>query len=173
MELTKKDKTIKYLVYCGIIALASLIQNVSGLWLEIGGARCFFLIPVTVLLALDEDEIIATGLGLFAGVLWDMVAQTHYGFNALFIMLSCYLISSLVSNLLRATYLVGVISSVVFTFIYVTVYWALFVAVKGGEGAVISYVSFYLPSFFYTAFMTVLINIGFVPMKKSLNKGTK
>lgn len=173
MELTKKEKTIKYLVYCGIIAVSALLQNVAGLWFEIGGARCFWLLPVAVLLSLDEDEKVATLLGLFAGVLWDVVAGAHYGFNAVFIMVCCYLMSTLISHLLRATYLVGIISSMVVTFLYVTLYWLLFVAITGGEGSKICYLSFYLPSFFYTAFVTVLLNIGFVPMKKALNKGTK
>ena len=41
MELTKKQATIKYCVYCLLIVIADLMQNVGGLWFEIGGARCF------------------------------------------------------------------------------------------------------------------------------------
>ena len=41
MELTKKERTIKYVVYAVILCLLSLLQNVGGLWLEIGGASCF------------------------------------------------------------------------------------------------------------------------------------
>lgn len=170
MELTKKEKTIKYLIYCGIIVVAALLQNVSGLWFQIGTARCFFLLPVAVLLSLDEDEKIATMLGLFAGILWDCVADTHYGFNAIFIMVFCYFMSALISHLLRATYFVGVVSSIVITFVYVTLYWLFFVAIKGGDGALFSYISFYLPSFLYTAVVTFVLNICFVPMKKALNK---
>ena len=55
MELTKKERTIKYVVYAVILCLLSLLQNVGGLWLEIGGARCFLLVPAAVLLSLDED----------------------------------------------------------------------------------------------------------------------
>ena len=38
MKLTKKQATIKYCVYCLLIVIADLMQNVGGLWFEIGGA---------------------------------------------------------------------------------------------------------------------------------------
>ena len=66
MELTKKERTIKYVVYAVILCLLSLLQNVGGLWLEIGGARCFLLVPAAVLLSLDEDEKASALIGLFA-----------------------------------------------------------------------------------------------------------
>lgn len=173
MELTKKEKTIKYLVYCGIIAVFALLQNVAGLWFQIGPARCLFLIPVAILLGLDEDEKVASLLGLFAGVLWDAVADTHYGFNAIFIMVCCYIVSSLISHLFRPTYAVGVISSVVAIFLYVVIYWLFFVVFKSKDGIAISFLTFYLPSFIYTSVIAVLLNLVFVPMKAKLNKDTK
>ncbi len=172
MELTKKEKTIKYTVYCLIIAVASLIQNVDGLWFEIGGARCFFLIPIAILLGIDEDEKVAAMIGLFAGVLWDLVSRSHFGFNALFIMLVCYFVSALVSFLLRATYWVGIVSSVAASFLYVVIYWALFLFIKGGDGAVSSFAYFYLPSFVYTSVMSLILNLAIIPLKRKLNKTT-
>ena len=74
MELSKREKTIKYTFYCVILAAAALLQNVHGLWLQIGGARCFLLVPAVILLSLGEDERTAALLGLFAGFLWDCVS---------------------------------------------------------------------------------------------------
>ena len=96
MKLTKKQATIKYCVYCLLIVIADLMQNVGGLWFEIGGARCFFVIPVAVILGIDEDEKTAALLGFFAGLLWDCVARQHMGFNCIFLMLLCFVISSFV-----------------------------------------------------------------------------
>ena len=59
MKLSKKQMTIKYSVYCLLILLAEIFQSVNGLFPEINGARCFFLIPVTVILTIDEDPKIA------------------------------------------------------------------------------------------------------------------
>ena len=46
MELTTHQKTVKYTVYCLVIAVAGLLQNTPGLFWQIGSARCFLLLPV-------------------------------------------------------------------------------------------------------------------------------
>ena len=99
MELSKKDKTIKYTLYCVILAAAALLQNVQGLWLQIGGARCFLLVPAALLLSLGEDERTAALLGLFAGFLWDSVSAAHMGFNCIVLMLLCYVAATIVNFL--------------------------------------------------------------------------
>ena len=87
MELTTHQKTVKYTVYCLVIAVAGLLQNTPGLFWQIGSARCFLLLPVTLLLVMGERELPAALLGLFAGCVWDLHAAKSAGFNALFFML--------------------------------------------------------------------------------------
>ncbi len=147
MELSKKDKTIKYTLYCVILAAAALLQNVQGLWLQIGGARCFLLVPAALLLSLGEDERTAALLGLFAGFLWDS------------------------DFLLRNTYWVAVVSAAIGTFIYCMLYWLIIVMPHGGDGSVLSLLYFYLPSFVYTAAVGIVLGMVFSPIKKKLNKG--
>lgn len=157
MELTKKERTIKYVCYCLLIGLGALLQNVGGLWLEIGNARCFFLIPIAILLGIDEDERVAGLLGLFAGVLWDSVGGQTRGFNAIFIMVASFVISSLATYLLVSTFWVKVACCFVVEFIYVLLYWMIFVLSKGGDGASASFGYFYLPCFVYTAVATLVL----------------
>ena len=57
MELTTHQKTVKYTVYCLVIAVAGLLQNTPGLFWQIGSARCFLLLPVTLLLVMGEREL--------------------------------------------------------------------------------------------------------------------
>jgi len=173
VELTKKEKTIKYCVYCAFIALFSLLQNVGGLWFEIGGARCFFLIPVCVIFSIDEDEKISAFLGLFAGFLWDAVSAQHMGFNCIYLMLACYISSALVTFIFRDTFRIEFISTGVITFIYVLLYWLFFVLRKGVEGSAFSFLSFYLPCFVYTLLMTPLLYAVLTPLKRKLNKEPK
>lgn len=170
MELTKREKTIKYLVYALIVGLSALIQNVGGLSLEIGRARCFILIPIALLLSIGEQEIPATIIGLGAGLLWDMVSAQHMGFNSIFLMVMCYFMAVMISHLLRATYWVGVVCSIISTLFYVLLYWLMFVVAKGGDGAVMTFANFYLPSFVYTSVVTVILNLFIVPLKAKLNK---
>lgn len=169
MQLTKKEKTIKYVIYCGIIALFSLIQNVDGLWFEIGSARCLFLIPLCVLLSVGEDEKTAPLLGLFSGVLWDIIGANHTAFNAVFLTIACYVTSVFITHLLRDTYWVGVVIGCVFTLLYVLVYWIVYVATQK-NGAVSIFFEFYFSSFLYTSIACLVMNLFVVKLRAKLNK---
>ncbi|MBR3150274.1 MAG: rod shape-determining protein MreD [Eubacterium sp.] len=171
MKLSKKDLTIKYLSYGVILAVAALLQNVSGLWFEIGGARCFFVVPAAILLSLGEDERNGALIGLFAGFLWDSVSAAHMGFNCIVLMLLCYFASAFVNFVFRNTFWVGFVSAAVATLIYCVLYWLLIVMPRGGDGAALSILYFYLPSFLYTAAVGFFVAIIFSPVKEKLNKG--
>lgn len=172
MNLTKKERTIKYLIYCLLILASALIQNVSSDILQIGRARCFFLIPVAVSLGIDEDERGSALLGFVAGLLWDSVSAQHMGFNFVFLVLVCYVSSSLVSYLIRPTYWVSVLASVFASGLYLLSYWIIFVAFSGTDGALASLRYFYFPSFVYTAIVSLIIARLLIPLKSKLNKET-
>lgn len=170
MELSKKDKAIKYGVYCFVIIAAALLQNVSGLFPEINRARCFLLIPVAVLLGLNENEKNAALLGFFAGLLWDCISSQHMGFNCLYLMFFCYLMSAFVNYVFRNTFLYGVISSAITIFIYCFLYWLLFVLMRGAYGAGRALTFFYFPSALYTCAVTPILYFALTPLKRRLNK---
>lgn len=172
MNLTKRERTIKYVVYCLLILGAGLLQNAGGNFLEIGRAKCFFLIPVAVTLGIDEDERGSALLGFVAGLLWDMVSAQHMGFNFIYLTLICYITSSLVSYLIRPTYWVAVLASVIATGIYVLSYWLIFVAFKGSTGSIQSFGYFYIPCFIYTSVVSLAIAGILAPIKRKLNKET-
>lgn len=173
MELTKKEKTTKYVIYCLVIAVASLFQNVGGLWFEPFGARCFFLIPVCVIAGLDEDEKVSALLGLFAGFLWDLLSAQHMGFNGVFLMVACYIASAFVTFIFRDTFVIELVSTAIISLLYVLTYWLFFVLRRGVEGSAISLLNFYLPCFVYTAVMMPLLYLILAPLKRKLNKETK
>lgn len=173
MQLTKKEKTIKYVAYCAIIVVASLLQNVAGLWLEIGSARCLFLLPVTVVLGISEDEKIAALLGFFGGLLWDTVSAQHMGFNCIYLMLVCYISSALVTYLFRDTYWVSAISSFVATGLYCIIYWLFFVVIGGSKGSAASMWYFYLPCFIYTSVIAMALCWLIREVKAYLNHDTE
>lgn len=54
--MSAKKQTVKYIIYCLIILGCDLLQNVQGLFPEVWGARCFLLLPVTIILAMGEDR---------------------------------------------------------------------------------------------------------------------
>lgn len=169
-QLTKKEKSIKYISYCLILMLCAVLQNINGLFFEIGGARCFFLVPVSVLLGIDEDEKTAGLIGLFAGLLWDMLSAQHMGFNCIFLMLICYLTSSLVSYIFRNAFWVGVIEAVFSVFLYCFTYWIVFMVFSSSEGSKATLFYFYVPCAIYTAVLTPVFNFVIRKLKRKLNK---
>lgn len=169
MNLTKRERTIKYAVYCLLILGAGLLQNAGGAFLELGRAKCFFLIPVAVSLGIDEDERGSALLGFVAGLLWDMVSAQHMGFNFIFLTLVCYITSSLVSYLIRPTYWVAVLASIISSGAYVVVYWLIFVMLSGTEGAIQSLGYFYIPCFVYTSLVSFAVVGILAPIKRKLN----
>lgn len=169
MELTTNQKIKKYIVYCLIIILADLLQNVSGLFPEIFGARCFLLLPIAIIFAMGEDYLGGTVIGLFAGLLWDLTASVHLGFNCIFIAFMCFIASALASNIVRDTFITNMISSVVTIFIYCVVYWLFFIIIKGVKGGEDTILSFYLPCGIYTAVFSPVLWLLLNPLKKKLN----
>ncbi len=170
MELSKKEKTIKYILYALVIVAAALLQNVFSFRFEICGARCFILIPAAVILSVNEDEKTAALIGLFAGVLWDAVSVQHMGFNFVFLMLACYTVSALVVFIFRGTFRYCLAASAITALAYCLIYWLLFVFIGGGEGKVIAFFAFYLPSAVYTSAVSAVVYALVNPLKNKLNK---
>ncbi len=174
MELNKKQNTIKYVLYCVLILLADLLQNTGGLITTIFSAHCFLLIPVTITLAMSEGEKEATLLGLFGGLLWDMVSADHLGFNSIFLALFCLLASYITENLVRNVYIVNLLVSVAGVFIYSVLYWVLFVASTKDTGSFATLGYYYIPCAIYTSVISILavylINLIRKNLLKNLEK---
>lgn len=169
MELSYRRRVVKTTVYAILIALAALIQNTSGLTAEIGGARCFLLIPVCIIIGVGEDERLAALLGLFGGLLWDLSSPVHMGFNAIFICIMCFISSSLVTYIVRDTFITSIIFSDVSIALYSILYWLFFIVIKDIRGAELSLFTFYIPSAIYTAAAAPIIRLSLKPLKKKLN----
>lgn len=170
MELTRKQRAIKYICFCALILLAELFQSTAGLLPEIFGARCFIILPALIILAVTEEESTAAFLGLFAGALWDISSGVHMGFNCIFLAVICFLLSALVNHILRDTFAVNMLMCAVVTVLYCLLYWLMFIVIKGIDGGAVKIFSFYLPSALYTAAVTPIIYVIYKPIKKKLNR---
>ena len=173
MDLSYRKKIRKTILYILIIAVAAIIQNTKGLTIEIGGARCFLLLPVTIMLSMGEDEGFAGILGLIGGLFWDLNSAVHLGFNAAFMCISCFGCAALVIYIIRNTFISNFVFSTLSAFVYAFLYWLCFIIIKGVHGAELSLFSFYLPSAVYTMIITPFVWIIINPIKKALDKPIK
>lgn len=169
MELSKKQKTMKYFCYCLIILLADLLQNTGGLFPQVFGARCFLLLPLAIILAMGEDIIASAFMGLFAGLLWDMSGAVHLGFNCIFIAVVCFLSSALVTYIVRDTFITNMICAALVIILYCFLYWLFFIVIKGVDGGETTLFSFYIPCAIYTLILTPVIWLIMKPVKAKLN----
>lgn len=173
MELTRKQKTIKYFCYCLIILLADLLQNTAGLFPRIFGARCFLLLPIAIIFAMGEDVFAAALLGLFSGLLWDLTGAVHLGFNCIYITIFCMIASALVSYIARDTFITNMISSAVTILFYCILYWLLFIIIKSVDGGEMTIFTFYIPCAIYTGILTPVLWFILKPIKSKLNHEQK
>ena len=155
--MSAKKQTVKYIIYCLIILGCDLLQNVQGLFPEVWGARCFLLLPVTIILAMGEDEKNGALLGLFAGLLWDLTSGVHMGFNCI----------------ARDIFITNFVSITVATVLYGFIYWLFFIIIKGVKGGEMTLVTFYIPCVIYTLVLTPLIYLILRPIKRKLNEAPK
>lgn len=170
MDLSYKQRTLKVVIYLVLTALAALIQNTAGLTLEIGGARCFLLLPVCMILGAGEDERFAAVIALVGGMLWDLSTAVHLGFNAIYMCIMCFFCAALITYIIRNTFITNFIFSTVFIIIYCVLYWLFFIIIKDVRGAELSLFTFYLPSALYTIVLTPFIYLILRPIKSKLNK---
>lgn len=170
MELTYKERTIKYSIYALVILAAALVQNVLSAHLTIGGARCFILVPVAVALGIDEDEKAAAVYGLLGGILLDMVSAQTRLFNAFFLTVACYLFSALVTFIFRSTLRFRLAAGLVSVVLYCLLYWVCNVLIGGGAGSGTVLLRLFLPSAVYTAALTPFVCVGMKALSDKLNK---
>ena len=170
MELTQKERTIKYCLYAVLVLLAALLQNVLASHFEIGGARCFILLPAAVIIGINEDEKIAALYGLLGGAVLDITSAQTKCFNAVFLMLACYAASLLVAFYFRSTFHYNMAAVWLTVALYCLLYWLLFVLLKGSTGAGYVLARFYLPSAVYTGVVTPLLYLLLKPLGNKLNK---
>lgn len=171
MELTKKQKIIKYVLYCVMLLAANLLQNTGGLFPQIFSAHCFLLIPLAITLAMNEGELEATLLGLFAGLMWDLVSADHLGFNSVFLALACLFAAYAAGHWIRSVYLTDLVFCIAFTVLYAFLYWLLFLVLFESDKNYTCLWTFYLPSAVYTAVLSaVIVWITRLIRKKALQK---
>lgn len=167
MQEEKKAKPVgRTITYFIIIAIVALIQNTDGLTIEIAGARCFLIIPTCIILAMGEDEIFGAVLGLWGGLIWDMVSPAHYGFNAVFLTVACFFSAMMTAYILRNTFLTNALFSVLSIFLYCVLYWLFFIIIKGVDGAELTIATFYVPCGVYTTVTMPIIWLCLRPVKR-------
>ena len=146
-----KNLFIRRVIFACLIVLFFLIQ--SSAWNDgIFGIRIFWLIPLSVSIAMFERETSGMLFALLAGALWD-ASSVYYGFNAVFLTVIGFVCGTLISNLMRNNLSTALLMTFVSSFLYSFIYWLISYVFAGTGGTARALFSVYLPS----SLLTVLV----------------
>jgi rod shape-determining protein MreD len=144
-------KAIRYLGYALELLVVFILQETPGLIPPVYGARPVLLIPVTVSVAMFENETASMLFGLAGGLLIDFGYGGILGFHGLMLAAACYAISLIAANLLRTNFLTAMLISVIAAGCAVLLQWIFFYVLFGYGDTVYALTAHYLPIFCYTA----------------------
>ncbi len=150
MQYSNKEKYVRYAIYAVLILIAMLLQSSNVAFPEIFGARAFLMIPLTIAISMHEREVPAAVFGAGAGVVWDSVSANE-GFSTLLLMLLGAICSILISHLMRNNIITAFVLGCGAVAIYELLYIFVNIILSGAGGAIRQMLTFYLPSFIYTA----------------------
>ncbi len=104
METRQKRRRrlfFKWSSYLLILLLGGVLQTTPG-FLQIGGVKAVFILPVCLAVAVEEGEWAGAVFGAVGGLLWDLTAGRTAGLLAIGILLLCFGAALLLELYLRS-----------------------------------------------------------------------
>ena len=123
---------------------------------DLSGAKAMLLIPLCVCIAMFEKSMGGLTFGVICGVLWDSVSATGDGFFSITLAAVGFLTGAAITYLMRRNIFSALILSAASCLTVNTLYWAVFILLKGYEGAWSVLSGFYLPSALYSVLFTFI-----------------
>lgn len=102
---TRRNTTIKTVIYALILVILYLFQSVPALGLRFMGCAPELMFILTVCVSYNESENFSAFFGLAAGLISDIVTGAAVGMNAIIFMFTAFFISVLLQTLLRRFFL--------------------------------------------------------------------
>lgn len=151
-----KEEIKRRTAFAVLIVFTAVLQNTGGLFPKIFGAGAMLLVPLTVCIAMFENDVGGMMFGLLSGVIWDFYSPYTDGFYAIILIAAGYAGSFLIARYMRNNVVTATVYCAVASFLCATLYFLIFILSKSGEGAGRAYLRFYLVSVIYTVLLTPL-----------------
>lgn len=151
-----KKLYIRRTLFILLAVLTAAFQHTDAAVPDFFGAKAMLLIPLCVCIAMYEKSLGGLAFGVLCGALWDSASAAGDGFFSISLAVAGFVSGAAITYLMRNNILSALILSGVSALSVSTVYWMLFVLVKGYEGAWSLYCQFYLPGAAYTVLFTFI-----------------
>lgn len=151
-----REEIVRRVCFALLIVFTGILQNTTGLFPRFFGVSPMLLIPLTVCVAMFENDMGGMLMGLFAGVVWDFYGTHADGFYSIILISAGYACSFLIARYMRNNFVTAMVFTFVASFVCVTLYWLLFVLPLGADGAVSLFMRKYLVTLIYTVAVSPL-----------------
>lgn len=151
-----KEEIKRRAVFALLIVLTAVLQNTKGLFPKIGGTGAMLLIPLTVCIAMFENDVGGMLLGLLSGVIWDFYSVRVDGFYAIILVSAGYACAFLIARYMRNNFVTATVYTFTVSLICSVLYWLFFVLPLGTPGAGKIFTTQYLIGVLYTTALTPL-----------------
>ena len=148
---------LKWLVYGLLTLCVMLMQMAPRFFPVVAGARPVPLVLLVVCVALFEGARMGAGIGLLAGLLWDVYVFRPFGFDALILMVVGLMVGLLVQWLLRANFLAAMLLSIGSVLAQSLLEWICCYLLFRKEQMWQILVKVYLPNALYTVLLAPLM----------------
>ena len=154
MRLTtlKRKKYLRRILLTVLVFLTAMAQNVPwlpGLW----GGRALPLLPLTVAIAVLDQEVPAILFGAFAGLLWD-ISTPGLPWNAIYLVCAAFICAMLMRYTLNHNWLTVSLLSFFTSAGHIFLRW--FIDIRSLDGALYALLRYTLPSLAYTLLLAPL-----------------
>lgn len=147
-------KLFKWTVY-SIYLIISYVIMVSPKLLAISGIKPLLLLPLTVCVSCFEDELSGGVFAIFAGLVWGANETTLFtGYYSLTLFLCCVICALFIKYFLKMKLVNIMFLCSLSLILYLSTSFFFKYGMWGYEGLLALFVKYYLPSFFYTLFIT-------------------
>lgn len=156
MRLENKNKILRRIIMVVFMAVTFLFQNTGGLFPAPAGVHAILLIPLTVCISMFEREFAGLFFGLFAGAMLDSFSADSICFSSVALTVVGFACGALITYLMRNNLLCATILTVLFTFLYNTLYFLFYCAFGGEAHPIYIYFRYFFLSVIYTCLFTPL-----------------
>ncbi len=139
-----------------IIIITASLQNTKGAVFSPSGIHAMLLIPLVVSIAVYEKSIVSLFIGAFAGIMWDMVSVSVDGFFSVFLAVTAFACSLLITFEMRNNIYSVLLLTAAASFVCSILYWIFFILIKNYDMSIYVYFRYYFTSFVYTVLYTFI-----------------
>ena len=153
--MIKSRLYIKWAAYGLLLILLYVLQMTPGLFPRFFGASPILIIPAVVVLSMFLSETEAAAFGLLCGLFWDVGGPFIIGFNAIILLVSCSVVSLLISFLMRNNIITALLLGSGILVLQALLWWFFFKVIWSYPG------QWYL--LLYNILPTIIYSILFIP----------